>query len=600
MKSILINLKRLYLSIWTIILFSFCIVMEVYYFVRTSGGNAGVFINEDSLNFNIFLQIFVSIVSVYAIHSIKEAEYGLLSRQKLLVVKYLSVVIYSLSSMIVPAAFVIFSGVMNSISPLVVANLFSGYLIHTIVQVVFTTALSVAIACLIKFKAAYIVSMAAAQVFSPFVQNYVSDKKGLQTNQNVYNLLNIVYDETFRIRYSGYGAPFNSETILSWIITVLAGLAIFALVLLLKRCYRLKGKIITSAVAVCAAISIAPLTVMYFNNCPVKAKYNIESKLDPRVESGEIPPELGDPPTKIIPPEIDFLNVYDDETSPLVRSYKMELHTGNTVKNKCVIGIDPNGNDSVKFWFDRCFEIEELLVNGAAANYGRNGCELVIRDIANNEEATISVKYSGRMNYVDTPNNKIDFCDLTGGYFSSFFAWYPKVLSSKNVELEKDFEITVDACNSFVTNLDGFSLHNKGRNTIAGKQKNAFLYIGYISSIELDGKTVILPTEFKNNKHSLAALNEDIEKGFGYHTRDGFFAYFDAYDYVVDWDGLSDEEKFELLAEWSSEQMADIEQVMNADTIIIAPITYNNAVGTAYLDGNTIFMGEHIITARCF
>lgn len=600
MRVLVINLKRLFISAWSIIMFLFCMVMEVYYFVGICGGNVGIFVNNSSYNFNIFLQCLVSIVSIFAIHSIKEAEYGLLRRQKLFIAKYLSVVIFSLSSMLVPAVLVVIGGVINSISPVVLANLFAGYLISSIAQVIFMAAVGVGVACLIKNKAAYIVSLAAGFVFSPFIQLYIRRHTAgiYESNVNLLNLFNTVYDEPFRIRYSAYGAPFNGETILSWIITLLAAAVIILLVLLLKRCYKLKGNVIASAVAVCSVVLIAPLTFLYFNNCPVSAAYDVQSELDPRVESGEIPPELGDPPTQVMPSKIDFLNVYDDETSPLVRSYKMELRTGNTVKNKCVIGVDPNGNDNVKFKLDECFEIEELLVNGAAANYDRNCCELVIKDIANNEEATISVKYSGRMNYVDGLDNKTDFCDISGGYLSSFFAWYPKLLSSKNMDAEKEFEITVDACNSFVTNLDSFSLHKKGRNTITGKKKDVLLYIGYISSLELDGRTVILPTEFKNNKKSLVSLSETMnymENGdTPIYTRNGYFA-------VFDWDvtGLSDEEIYGLLDEWILGQFADVEQVMNVDTVIISPITYN-AVGMTYLDGNVIFKNERGFLTRSF
>lgn len=608
MKALLINLKRLFLSVWTIILFLFCMVMDIYYFVRPSGGNVGVFVNNSGVNFNIFLQVFVSIVSVYVVHSTKEAEYGLLSRQKLLIIKYLSVIIYSLSSMIIPFILVVIGGIISSVSPLVLVNLFSCYLVHTVVQVIFTAALSIAIACLIKNKAAYIVSLAAGQVFSVFIQQYIArhgyilvDNRGYSIYEHhlyLLNLFNIVYDETSRIRYSGYGAPFNSETILSWIITVLAGLVIFALVLLLKRCYKLKGNIITAVVVISAAIPIAPLTILYFNNCPVSAVYNAEAELDPRVESGELPPELGDPPTYVMPSKVDFLNVYDSENSPLVRSYKMELRTGNTVKNDCIIGIDPNGNDSVEFKLDECFKIEELLVNGTKANYDRNGSQLTIKDITNDGESTISVKYSGRMNYIDGADNKTDFCDLTGGCFSSFFAWYPKILSNSNTELEKDFEITIDACNSFVTNLDDSLLHTSGRHTITGSQKDMFVYMGYISSLELENKNIILPTEFKNNKNSLAHLREtlnQVENGEAkIYDRDGVFA-------VFDWDvtGLTQEEIFELLEIWSIEQYADSDQIRNVDTVIILPITYNSVYMT-YVDDNIIFMCERRITTRCF
>ena len=76
-------------------------------------------------------------------------------------------------------------------------------------------------------------------LFMPFIQTYVR-KNTYDVDQSIFNLLNIVYDETYKIRYSGFGMPFNSETILSWIITVIAGVVILGLILLIKRCFNIK------------------------------------------------------------------------------------------------------------------------------------------------------------------------------------------------------------------------------------------------------------------------------------------------------------------------------------------------------------------------
>lgn len=184
-------------------------------------------------------EIFTALLTVYMVRSTTEAEYGLAGRGKIIIVKYLASVIISLSYMPFIVIFLAVGTLFNSISAFIPVSYFIYYFCSTFAQVTFTVAFSLGIAYLINHKAAYFVCVLISMLFMPFIQTYVR-KNTYDVDQSIFNLLNIVYDETYKIRYSGFGMPFNSETILSWIITVIAGVVILGLILLIKRCFSIK------------------------------------------------------------------------------------------------------------------------------------------------------------------------------------------------------------------------------------------------------------------------------------------------------------------------------------------------------------------------
>ena len=538
---------------------------------------SGQFIDYE-FTFNIFLEIFTAVLTVYIVRSTTEAEYGLAGRGKIIIVKYLTAVIVSLSYMPVIIVFLAVGGISDSIPVLISAGYFLYYFFSTFVQVVFTASFSLGFAYLISHKAAYFVAVLTSMLFMPFIQNYVRENI-INADQSFLNLINIVYDETYRIRYSGFGMPFNSETILSWIITVIAAIVVLSAILLAKRCFKSKGNALFLGFMTCGVISIIPLTNQYFYNCPQSVGYMWQ---DIDMDSYQEPPI-----------KVDICNTYSDDNSPVIKKYEMELITGNIVRNDCVISVDMHGNDSVKFRLDECFGIEKLLVNNQKANYSRTDGDLVITDIPMENEVIIFITYSGRMNYADGMNNKTDFCDFKAGYLSDIFAWYPKILSEQNMEQEKDFTISVEAVNSFVTNLDDATLHPAGYHTITGRQTDVFFYIGYISSVESEGRQIILPTEYKNKERPINVIIQLF--GVGFLTREGKFS---PTELNIDNDyysTLSDEEIFELLDEQNEKKWASDEQIQAVDTVLVVPISYDMAL-TSYIYENYCFICEYSIT----
>lgn len=578
MQSLAINLKKFFLSPWSIILLVFNISYAIYLFVNLYGW-VGQFIGYE-FSFNIFLEIFSAVLTVYIVHSTTEAEYGLVDRGKIIIVKYLTAVIASLSYMPVIIIFLAIGGFWHSISALLLASYFLYYFCATFAQVVFTASFSLGIAYLIKNKFAYFVSLLISMLFMPFIQTYVRENT-YDFDQSLFNLLNIVYDEKYRIRYSGFGMPFNSETILSWIITVIAGVVILLLILLLKRGFKPKGSVVLSGVMLCGAISIIPLLNRYFYNCPQIVRYSWQAS---NADFNEEPP-----------PKVDIIHTYNDENSPLIKKYEMKLTTGNTVGNECVIYVDLRGNDSVKFRLDERFNIDKLLVDGNEATYNRTGDYFEITDISDKVEAAVAVNYSGRINYVDALSNKTDFCDFNAGFLSDIFAWYPKILSEQNMALEKDFVISINSVNTFVTNLDNAELHHAGLNTILGRKTDAFFYIGYIDSIDYKGKRIILPLEYRNKKTALNLIAESFDEGKtkqGYFTSDSL-AYLGPEYYAT----LSTEEIWQLLDEQDAKKWATEEQMRKVDTSIIIPVSYDSAL-SSFISENFYFICEYQMQVR--
>ncbi|MCH5203821.1 MAG: hypothetical protein J1F03_03680 [Oscillospiraceae bacterium] len=576
MRTLKLNLKIFYCSIWCFILLTFAISVQVFVLVG-SAGFVGEF-THSVFSFNIFLLIFVSAFSVYVVHGTREAEYGLLKRHKLIFIKYISVVVFSLSSAAVFTLLLIGEALVSSVPLSVVIDCFLYYFISTFAEIAFIAALSFGIAFLINNKSAYIVSVIVSMLFSPIIESYIQQHDGLE-DMSLLNLINLTYDDTTRIRYSGFGMTFNSENILCCIITVIAAVFVLLLVLILKRCFKNITVIPFGMLTVVLGLSIAFLVNQYFLSCPKVVYYNW----------GDFDGDFVEDP----PPKVDTCYIYSDENSPIVEKYDMELTTGYMLKNKCEIVVDMNDNDSIKLRLDECFNIKSVYVNEKQTSFIRNGDYFEVTDIPAGENVWITVEYSGRMNYVDGLRNKSDFCDISAGYLSPIFAWYPKLLTEENYAQDKEFNVSINAVNSFVTNLDNGELHSAGKHIFSKKDTDIFFYMGYLSEAKIDGKRVILPTEFKNNKDMLGVIQL-----FMFDFQDDsymLYNFFDHFDGEYRLEGLTEEEQFKLFQklwlEWDETRKPNDEEANAVDTIIIRSTSYNQAFGD-YVYENFVSMSE--------
>lgn len=492
--SLKANLKRFFLSPWIFILFVPALVLSVMIYM-TSGSTVSQYVYDIPI-INVYLTVFITVFFVYAAHSIREIEWSVKSRACVIAKGIAAANIFCLSALSVPVIFIVFGCIQKGLPFELAVNyiFYIGFL--TFAQTVFLSGLGFFWGTVIKGKAAYPFVVLLSAFFTPHVQEYLFEintmgyENGIDIGGKLAlaNLINLSLDDTSIIKYAGYGIAFNSETILSRIITVLCGVILILAVLGVKRCFKLKGAAVLGALSAAVIVSGVYCVNLYFEASPII-----------RCFDNQYVQFIDGTPTKP-----DTVHIYSDPDSPVISRYDMKLDTGNTVKNKCELELNVNNNPSVKLRLDECFKIHSLTVNGEKSDYEREGDYFTVALNPSEERAVIALEYSGRMNYAGGLRCKIDACDYTGGFFSGMFAWYPKLLSSQNCEEPKVFTVEINAVNRFVTNLDGYTLHPSGKQTVEGEKTDIMFYLGYISEIKDQGGSengfkIILPTEYVGN-----------------------------------------------------------------------------------------------------
>lgn len=573
MSTLKINIKAFFLSIWNIILIAGTITVSIMC-ILDADGNAGFFTYRSNM-INVFLGVIMPIFSVFAVHNIKDIEYSLIHREKLIFLKYIAVNIFCCWPIAVPILIIVVYGVINAVAFNLLITYICYIFILTLTESIFLTAIGFALAFAIKNKSAYFLAVIISLIFSPFYQNIVWDNYYYlirPIKDFMYALLNLINitDETPFLKYTGYGMPFNSETILSWIITLLIGITIFCFVLLFKKSS--KGfKPQTAIIPLICTVTIifaVICTNFYFVNSPIEYAYGWTDRDDDFIQ---------DPPTKVDTIDI-FDEGYTDKNSSLVKEYQMDLKTGNTVKNTCTMIIETFGNKQLKLKLDECFSINYVLLNDVEIPFVRDGNYFYINISEFDNYAQVTVDYSGRMNYVDGLRNKMDFCDFTGGYLTHLFAWYPKIITERNCQQQKHFIINIDAVNTFVSNLNDCKITNSGKSKIEGYDKEVFFYIGYICEIEVNGYNVIMPLEYKNNNNSVERIKAYI---FELQDKDSIIftdkSFFEEYDGIND-SSYTDDEVIDAFKDWLKEHGATNEQKEAVNTLIFTPGSYNSAI----------------------
>lgn len=486
--SLKASIKKYYLSPWFIILFAPVLILS--FALRLSTKGVSQFVYHIPI-INIFLTVFITVFSVYAFHSIREIEWSLKSRGLITIKTLAAADIFCFSAAAVPVIFIVFCCIQNGIALRLAVNFILFIAALTAAEVIFLSALGAFIGSAVRGKPAYAAAVLFSLPFTPAFQNFLMESKDSGNGDfsfivNLSNLINLSYDDPSRVKYAGYGMPFNGETVLSWIITALLGLVFIFLTLIIKRCFKLKGTAVLGVFAAAAPFSGAYGAGLYFELAPVINVFNYTYTDKP-------------------PVKIDTANIYSDPHSPVISRYNMKLDTGNTVKNICELELKVNNNSNVKLRLDQCFEIRSLTVDGESSRYDREGDYFTAELDPSKETSVITVEYGGRINYADALNNKTDVCDYTGGFLSEMFAWYPKLLSSQNTKQPKEFTVEINAVNSFVTNLDGYSLHPSGLHTVKGEKTDILFYLGYIDRVENGSGAIIMPLEHRRSAEKIEA-----------------------------------------------------------------------------------------------
>lgn len=531
--SLKANLKRYFVSPWFYILFVPVLALSVLLYLTSGNEHLSGFVYRIPI-INVYLTVYVTVFSAYAAHSIKEIEWSVKSRVCIVAKGIASANIFCFSAVIIPVVFTVFGCIQKGL-PFELGSNYIFYIVClTFVQTIFLSALGFLMGTVIKGRVAYVCAVLLSVLFTPIAQNFLAgileqnaDKVGLEKAADhtwslaLTNLINLSLDDPSAPNYAGYGMPFNSETVLSWVITALAGIVLICAVFAVTRAFKLKGTAVLYVFSAAVIVSGAYCVKQYFEASPIVRYFDYQY----------IQPIDGSPAKP------DTAHIYSDENSPIISRYNMKLDTGNTVKNVCELELNVNNSSSVKLRLDQCFNIHSLTVNGEESDYEREGDYFTVSLDSSEERAVIALEYSGRMNYAGALHKKVDVCDYTGGFFSGMFAWYPKLLSSQNCRLPKTFTVEINAVNRFVTNLDGYILHSSGKQTVEGEKTDIMFYLGYIGEINNcggseNGFKIILPTEYAKDDGILEKisiiLNLDSVKTYrNYFTRFKLFEWKD-------------------------------------------------------------------------
>lgn len=558
--SLTANLKKYFLSPWLYIMFIPMLALTFMLFMIYDDT-----LNEFVIHFpiaNVYLTVFTTVFSVYAVRSVREIEWSIKSRFHIILKTACSSVIFNFSVLVIPFVFIALGGIQKGVSFEITANYMLYILFVTAAQIIFLSSLGLFLGAVINNKLAYPCAVLLSVFFTPMIKNYLLNYRGNGKPEGDYsyitaltNLFNLSFDGGGKTDFAGYGMPIDTENILSWIITALCGLFLIFLVFAIKRCFRLKGTAAMCVLSLLTVFSGVRCTELYFEMSPVINVYNYTYTDKP-------------------PVKIDTSHIYTDENSPVVTRYDMKLDTGTIVKNQCELSLTVNNNSDVRLRLDECFDIHSVTVDGENADYTREGDYFTVKLNPSRETAVIKTEYSGRLSYTDMIHNKVDCCDINGGFLSGMFAWYPKLLSSENVAQPKDFTVEIDAVNRFVTNLDGYTVHPSGKQTVSGKKQDILFYLGFIGEADkncTNGVKVILPTEYENNEEAISHcfLYSDYSgvKEYGGRTYKNYFLRYDGPEWndykKTDTTLLSFEEVKALINDWLDTMEADQEQRNN-------------------------------------
>lgn len=566
MKTLNINLKKIYKSLWLPVMIIPSVGLSLFVLFAVSYGYTGVFASQIA-SMNIFLLLLIPLISVYFVHSTLDFEYSVISVTKLILCKYISVNIFCFSSVLIPIIIIIILSSIYSVSYILVISYILYIILSFLTQSLMLTAIGFVVAFLLKNKSAYVVSVIISLIFSPFLQNFVNSLNNFFTANSAFaatsNLLNISYDETFRVRFFGAGMPFNSETFLSWAAEVLFGLVILCILLIAKKRTALKNIIIPCAVGTVFTILFVISIYAYYQSAPIIYDYTVR---DERAEKSD--------------------EYVQDGSTVKVTDYNMELKLGSVLHNKCIIQITDLDSDNITFKLDDCFDITNITVNDNFVNYIRDGSYVSITGLPGSD-MTVLFEYIGRLNYEDLLHNKVNYSDCTSSYLSEIFAWYPKILSQSN-NIDKRFTIDLTSNNTFVSNLNGNVLMNKGNSKISGTATDIYIFSGYITSVEIDEKNIIIPLEFVNKKSSIEIVQREID----YMTNENASIYTDFLAPYPFADNVNPTD--EQIEEWQNSLKATQNEIDAVDTVLYIPMTYN-IVGLSYIYGNTYICCESIL-----
>ena len=554
-KGFKFELIHIIKSIWSIIYFIPLFAIFIMN-IASSDGIAGVFIN-DSIYFNLYLVIFLPMLCIYKVHDVNDFELSLNSAIIVYIRKALSVMCFA---GIFPIIIIIYAGlpmIYSSLSFPLFLN-FSLYITVTWgIQILFCTGFGFFLGLIIRHKIAYVTVFISAIAISPIFQIFLISNDIVEYSRNNIanlNLLNLIFDEPWRLRRLGYGFSFNtffwSDILIYCFVAVILSSLTFLIIMIAKKAFTNKFL----QIGICLCIIILSSYGFYQTKETALASYPI---IYSAYDGEEIPSKFDN---KVIDENYRELSII---------SYEMDVDLNSNFKNTCSLEILNTSNndffDTLKLKLDECFNIDSIKIENEEITFRRTNDYIEIENIhlLKNKIKKIEIIYSGTINYCDDLLTKNVFADNNSANLPEIFAWYPKLETLKN---QINFTIDVRAKNHLVSNLSNHTvLSGKNEYKLSGEATDVYLVSGYFSTISIDEYTITSYEELINIETMKKEINE-IKNGEYEIPNTPLMIYEDGHNSFY----------------FSTDEMSQIK------TLFFYPYSYNAASGVYYFDGAII------------
>lgn len=179
-----------------------------------------------------------------------------------------------------------------------------------------------------------------------------------------------------------------------------------------------------------------------------------------------------------------------------VAAYSGDLKLSEFSKFECTVTVVGEGlGEPLQLRLDEAFELDSVSCSGAKVNYKRDGDYLIIDDPAVSESVSSEIDfiYSGRIEYLENTTGMINiFSTFSNVMLPPTFAFLPVIDGDK---LIKDYELTVKAGNTVVSNLDVENM-GEGRYSLKGESNLICVFAGNFEETKKDGVTFIRPMDY--------------------------------------------------------------------------------------------------------
>ena len=454
--------------------------------------------------YNMFMGFVYCSYGGYLSFSTDEFDYSLFSKPKVMLLRIISGFLFSLISVLL--MFVI-SGVIACITG-ISGSLFVHFTFYVflkcLAQIAVLFSVGFTLGCLIKGRWVYIVTSAAAFLFSPVFDVAMNSDIGSRFLRNFFNLS---FENPNYPQFAAAG-KLNQFFLLKSLFWIVVAVVLVLFVLLLTCNINLKPFLTAAPVVTVCMVTIfhacmtAYPTTLFFN---ADGRLFFQTNLDHE----------------------EKINLYENEGTTLdyaITQMDMDLYLGEQIKNECRITIRKSQTTSfIRLKLDEVFNATAYLsgkdpVLDGSMMQARDDDYLYIYtpyELYPEDTLKITISYEGRLNYQNSLYSKTFYSTEESSCLHHQFAWYPQIVENND---PIDFKVTVHANNPFVSNLTGGKLITDRVYTANASLKQVYLLSGYFTEMTVDGYNCVLfegfrsaPKAVENSVKQIVSLIRDVE-----------------------------------------------------------------------------------------